>query len=164
MSGAGGLHGLPWLEAAVERGGLLVGVLDALPAERLAELVELYGLLDPDLPRLERAGAERALNAPGVTVFAALDPVTQRLAGLVTVVTAPTPARTRAWAEDLVVHPDFRGRGVGEALMAACAQAAAEAGAESIDGTVHPSRTAAVSLYRRIGWEFSPSLAVRRRL
>ena len=99
MSGAGGVHGLPWLEAAVERGGLLVGVLAALPAERLAELVELYGLLDPNLPRLKRTGAERALNAPGVTVFAALDPMTQRLAGLVTLVTAPTPARTRAWAE-----------------------------------------------------------------
>jgi hypothetical protein len=57
MSSAGDVHGLPWLEAAVERGGLLVGVLVALPAERLAELVELYGLLDPDLPRLERASA-----------------------------------------------------------------------------------------------------------
>jgi GNAT superfamily N-acetyltransferase len=165
MSGAIEVEsGGTWLEAARETHGIVIGAIGALPADRLGELIALYELLDPALPRLDREAAERALSAPGVTVFAAVDPTTQRLMGVATLITAPTLTRTRAWAEDLVVHPDFRGRGAGEALMDACAEAAAATGARSIDGTVHPDRTSAVSLYRRTGWEFSTSLAVRRHM
>lgn len=160
MSGSGG----PWLHAERDHGGVVIAAVVALPPDRLSELQALYELLDPALPPLERERVERALETPGVTVFAAVDPLTRRLAGVVTLVTARTVARTRAWAEDLVVHPEFRGRGVGEALLIACAEAAASTGAQAIDGTVHPARTAAVSLYRRTGWEFSSSLAVRRRV
>jgi GNAT superfamily N-acetyltransferase len=135
----------------------------ALSDARLAELRELYRLLDPALPAVERATADRALAAPAVTVLVAIA-ADERVAGLVTLVAAPTLARTRAWAEDLVVHPDFRGRGVGKALMAACAEEAAGAGATTIDGTVDPSREAALALYLGTGWEVSPSVPVRRDL
>src|SRR5215211_7361784 len=141
-------------------GDTAVSTLVALPAERLSDVRELYRLLDPALPTVERATADAALGAAGVTVLAAVAP-DERIAGLVTLVVVPTLARTRAWAEDLVVHPEFRGRGVGKALMAACAEAAACAGAESIDGTVDPSREAALTLYLGAGWEVSRSLPVR---
>ena len=48
--------------------------------------------------------------------------------------------------------------------MAACAAAAAEAGAATIDGTVDPNRHAALALYIGTGWEVSRSTAVRRDL
>jgi GNAT superfamily N-acetyltransferase len=152
-----------WLEAVREIDGTVVGTVVALPDERLAEVKELYRLLDPALPAVERDAAEAALAATGVTVLAALAP-DGRVMGLVTLVVAPTLARTRAWAEDLVVHSEFRGRGVGKALMAACAEAAASAGAATIDGTVEPSRRAALALYLGAGWEVSRSVPVRRAL
>jgi GNAT superfamily N-acetyltransferase len=149
-----------WLQAAREAGGTVVATVVALPDEQLAEVRDLYRLLDPALPAVERDAADAALAAAGVTVLAAVAP-DGRVAGLVTLVVVPTLARTRAWAEDLVVHPKFRGRGVGKALMAACAEAAARAGARTIDGTVDPSRRAALALYLRAGWEVSPSLPIR---
>jgi GNAT superfamily N-acetyltransferase len=142
---------------------MVIATVVALSDTRLAEVRELYRQLDPELPDVERQTAEPALASAGVTILAAVAP-DQRLAGLVTLVVVPTLTRTRAWAEDLVVHPEFRGRGVGKALMAACAEAAAQAGATTIDGTVDPSRPAALALYLGIGWEASPSVPVRRAL
>ena len=155
-----------WLDPlpVAQRDGILVGAVRTLSDARLAELRALYRLLDPALPELRRESAEAMLGAAAVTLVAAVDAASARLAGVATLVAAPTLARVRAWAEDLVVHGDFRGRGVGAALMDACAAAAAAAGAEEMNGTVHPRREAAVALYRRTGWEFSESLPVRRRL
>jgi GNAT superfamily N-acetyltransferase len=155
-----------WLDPrpVAGREGILVGAVRALPDARLEELRALYALLDPELPVLRRAAVEAALRGPAVTLLAAVDATTARLAGVVTVVAARTPARVRAWAEDLVVDPDFRGRGVGEALMAAAAAAAEAAGAQTVEGTVHPRRTSALALYRRIGWEVSASVPIRLRL
>jgi GNAT superfamily N-acetyltransferase len=139
---------------------VFVATVVALPDERLAEAQELYRLLDPALPAVARSRAESALGSPCSTLLAAVAP-DGRLAGLVTLVVAPTLARTRAWAEDLVVHPAFRGRGVGKALMAACVEAAAREGASTIDGTVGPDRRAALALYLDTGWELSRSVAIR---
>ena len=130
-----------WLEPRHETNGMVIGVMKAVPEERLPEdLQVLYDLLDPALPRLEIEATEQALRAPGVTVFAVLHHATNRLIGVATVVTAPTLPRKRAWAEDLVVHPDYRGRRIGEALMDACAEAAVRTGARAMEGTVHPTR------------------------
>ena len=153
-----------WDEHRRLAGGISIGVLLAVPEERLAEVQELYDLLDPTLPRLGDGQTERALRAPDVTLFAAVEHATGRVVGVATLVTAPTLPRMRAWAEDLVVHPDFRGRRIAEALMDACAAAAAETGARTMEGTVHPTRTAAIALHKRAGWEFGSSLAVRRHL
>jgi len=153
-----------WDERRRLADGISVGVLHALRESRLAELQQLYELLDVTLPRLELGPAERTLRAPGVTVFAAVECASGRVVGVATLVTAPTLPRMRAWAEDLVVHPDFRGRRIAEALMDACAEAAAAAGARTMEGTVHPTRTAAIALHTRAGWEFGSSLTVRRHL
>jgi GNAT superfamily N-acetyltransferase len=153
-----------WEERRPLADGISIGRLRSFPETRLAELQELYDLLDPALPRLEPGPAQRALRAPGVTVYAAVDRASDRIVGVATVVTAPTLPRMRAWAEDLVVHPDFRGRRIAEALMDACAESAAETGARAMEGTVHPTRTAAIALHTRAGWEFGSSLAVKRHL
>jgi GNAT superfamily N-acetyltransferase len=143
---------------------IVIGAMVAYEPRRLAELQELYDLLDPTLPALQRQRVKLALRAPGVTILAALDPKTDRLVGIATLVTAPTLPRMRAWAEDLVVHPEFRGRRIGEALMDECAALASEAGALMMEGTVHPTRTSALALHRRAGWEIGSSVAVRRHL
>src|SRR5207247_674864 len=106
---------------------------DPPPRRRAALVGRPRGPPSRGAPAGQGATADPALAAPAVTVLVAIA-ADERVAGLVTLVAAPTLARTRAWAEVLVVHPDFRGRGVGKALMAACAEEAADAGATTIDG------------------------------
>lgn len=144
--------------------GISIGAMIALHRDGLDEVQELYDQLDATLPRLQFGTVQHALTTPGVTVFAAIEDATGRVVGVTTLVAAPTLPRMRAWAEDLVVHPDFRGRKIAEALMDACAEVAAEAGARTMEGTVHPTRTAAIALHKRAGWEFGPSLVVCRHL
>lgn len=153
-----------WDERQRFANGISIGVLRALPEHRLAEIQALYDFLDATLPRLDHQMTERAMLAPGVSVFAAVESATGRILGVATLVIARTLPRMRAWAEDLVVHPDFRGRRIAEALMDACAEAAANAGAEAMEGTVHPTRTAAIALHKRAGWEFDYTRTVRRHL
>ena len=54
---------------------------------------------------------------------------------------------------DLVVDEAARGRGAGEALVRAALQAAAAAGARTVDLTSRPTREAANRLYLRMGFE-----------
>jgi GNAT superfamily N-acetyltransferase len=153
-----------WDERRRVADGISIGVLLVLSESRLAELQQLYTLLDAGLPQLEFGPTERALRAPGVTVFAAVERATDRIVGVATLVTAPTLPRMRAWAEDLVVHPEFRRRGIAEALMDICAEAATDVGARVMEGTVHPTRTAAIALHTRAGWEIGSSLTAQRHL
>jgi GNAT superfamily N-acetyltransferase len=151
------------LGAPVLRGdGFLVAPLGGVCDELAQEMSDLYALLDPALPPLRCEQVERAISGPGVTVYTAV--AGDRIAGLATLLVLPTVARTRAWAEDLVVHPDFRRMGIGRALMDVCADAVAELGIRTVEGTVHPDRAAAVELYRQTGWQFGPSVAVRRQV
>jgi ribosomal protein S18 acetylase RimI-like enzyme len=159
----GGVTPRDCLGTPVLRGdGFFVSPLEGVSDRLAAEMSSLYALLDPALPPLRREQVERAVADPGVTVYAAV--TGDRIAGLATLLVVPTIARTRVWAEDLVVHPGFRRMGIGRALMDVCADAAAKLGVPVVEGTVHPERTAAVELYRRTGWQFGPSVAVRRQV
>lgn len=148
--------GAPILERDAFVVAPIIDVSDAV----LEEMGTLYALLDPALPPLRRELVETAIASRGVRVLAALTP--ERVGGLATLVAVSTPPRVRAWAEDLVVHPTCRRIGVASSLMDACAHLAAQHGAASLEGTVHPERTPAVALYRRTGWTFGRSTAVTR--
>jgi GNAT superfamily N-acetyltransferase len=144
----------------LERDAFVVAPIVDVSDSVLAEMATLYALLDPALPPPRRELVETAIASRGVSVLAALTP--ERVGGLATLVAVATPLRVRAWAEDLVVHPTCRRIGVASGLMEACAQLAAQHGADSLEGTVHPERTAAVALYRRTGWTFGRSAVVTR--
>lgn len=146
----------------LRRLGFLVAPLTAVSDELVARMSSLYAALDPALAPLRREQVAAALAHPGVTVYAAV--AGERIGGLATLLVVPTVARTRAWAEDLVVDPGLRRMGIGEALMDACADAAAAQGIPLVEGTVNPDRAAAVALYRRTGWRFGPSVAVTRQV
>ncbi|HET9060871.1 MAG TPA: GNAT family N-acetyltransferase [Acidimicrobiales bacterium] len=75
------------------------------------------------------------------------------IVGMLTLVTFRTPTGVRAWVEDVVVDASARGRGVGEALVAAALELAAARGAQTVDLTSRPSREAANRLYQRVGFE-----------
>jgi ribosomal protein S18 acetylase RimI-like enzyme len=50
------------------------------------------------------------------------------------------------------LHPDYRGRGLGERLIRASLDAARAAGFERIELSVYGENTRAVALYRRVGF------------
>ena len=52
----------------------------------------------------------------------------------------------------MMVHPDWRGRGVGSALMAKSLQWAQEMGVEKVALSVYPDNDAARALYRKFGF------------
>jgi len=70
-----------------------------------------------------------------------------------TLVVFTIPSGQRAWIEDVVVHEDARGLGIGESLTLAAVNEARERGVRSIDLTSRPSREAANALYQKLGFE-----------
>ena len=62
--------------------------------------------------------------------------------------------KTRLYVASVGVHPDFRKRGYGEALMKhAIGAASADPSAESVDLHVRASNAAAITLYRKLGFD-----------
>jgi ribosomal-protein-alanine N-acetyltransferase len=54
---------------------------------------------------------------------------------------------------NIAVHPDFRGKGIAEALMRHVIGRVRESGATFMTLEVRPSNTAAVMLYKKLGFE-----------
>lgn len=54
---------------------------------------------------------------------------------------------------NIAVHPDFRGKGIGEALMRHVIEKVRKSGATFMSLEVRPSNAAAVTLYKKLGFE-----------
>jgi ribosomal protein S18 acetylase RimI-like enzyme len=85
-----------------------------------------------------------------------------RYIGSLTLVLFRIPSGTRARIEDLIVQKTARGRGVGRSLVQKAIEMADAFGAEAIDLTTHPSREAANTLYKKLGFEIRETNAYRR--
>ncbi len=57
------------------------------------------------------------------------------------------------------VHPDFRGRGIGGALLKACLEQARRVGIEKVELSVLRSNQRAVRLYRKLGFRDEGKIA-----
>jgi ribosomal-protein-alanine N-acetyltransferase len=66
-----------------------------------------------------------------------------------------------AHVTNVAVHPDFRGRGLGERLMRALEHLAWQRGARRATLEVRVTNTVAQNLYRKLGWVTAPG-AVRK--
>jgi GNAT superfamily N-acetyltransferase len=71
-------------------------------------------------------------------------------------------ARPGIHLEDLFVQPDFRGRGVGKALLTALARVAHERGCGRLEWTVLDWNEPAIEFYKRIGATVLPDWRVCR--
>ena len=63
------------------------------------------------------------------------------------------PTGRRAWIEDVVVSESSRGKGIGKSLTNKAIEVSAKLGAKTIDLTSRPSREAANSLYKKLGFQ-----------
>jgi ribosomal protein S18 acetylase RimI-like enzyme len=130
-----------------------ISVTKALVAS--AALLEGLNSLLPQLsssaPVLELSDVEAMVDSDAATLFVASDDGV--IVGTLTLVIFPIPTGLRGWIEDVVVHEDARGLGIGEALTMAAVEEARARGVRSLDLTSRPSREAANALYQKLGFE-----------
>ncbi len=120
------------------------------------ELVAAIGRLLPQLSRSAPAPTAEEVAAivdsPSTLLFVARDGDDGAIVGTLTLAIFRIPTAVRAWIEDVIVDTAVRGQGGGEALTRAGIEAAARAGAKTVELTSRPSREAANRLYRRMGF------------
>jgi ribosomal protein S18 acetylase RimI-like enzyme len=115
-------------------------------------VARLLPLLSSSAPAPTSAQIAEIIASPATTLFLARDDESGAIFGTLTLVLFRIPTAVRAWIEDVIVAEEARGQGCGEALNRAALEAAAAAGARTVDLTSRPSRQAANRLYQRIGF------------
>jgi ribosomal protein S18 acetylase RimI-like enzyme len=138
---------------------------------RRADVPQLCALLEilltqepefsPDLERQTR-GLNLIIADPDVgRIYCATegDAVVGMVSILFTVSTAE--GGRAAWLEDMIVHPDWRGQGIGEALLREAVNGAQSAGCTRISLQTDSDNIGAQRLYQRIGFERSRMLTFR---
>lgn len=75
-----------------------------------------------------------------------------RIVGMLTLAWYDAPSGRKAWIEDVVVDAAARGSGAGEALVRAALERARREEADCVMLTSSAARTAARSLYRKVGF------------
>lgn len=118
------------------------------------ELVDAIGLLVGQLSSsaLAPTASELAeiVESPACHLLIAREETA--IVGTLTLVVFRIPTGVRALIEDVVVDEGVRGRGVGEALIAAAIDLAEDHGARTLDLTSRHAREAAHRLYRKMGF------------
>ncbi len=108
--------------------------------------------LSANRPTPTLASTQQFLAHPANTLIIAR--VGGAIAGMITVVMVPAiDGKLKATLEDVVVNSDFRGQGVGDALVKACIAKAKELGADQLQLQSNPKREAAWRLYQKHGFE-----------
>lgn len=70
----------------------------------------------------------------------------------------------RGWANYLAVHPDFRGRGIGNALMSRLEKKLMAQGCPKIQLLVREDNQAVIAMYEKLGYEVQDVLCLGRQL
>lgn len=128
-----------------------ISELTAATPEVVAAISRLLRQLSAAAPEPTAYDVEYVLELPGNRLLVARD-AGGDVVGMLTLVVIRIPTGTRALIEDVVVDTAVRGRGVGEALIRAAIDAAARAGAGTVELTSRPSRESANRLYQRVGF------------
>lgn len=116
-------------------------------ADILRLLTALYG-------KLETVPTKEQVEQTAATHFVAIakGDVRGDIVGMATLVLNRQFAKVMAVAEDVVVMPEFRGRGVGKGLMQMIECAASNGGAKTVDLVTDLKRRAACALYEKNGY------------
>ncbi len=125
----------------------------AATSEVVEAITRLLPLLSSSAPPPSADQLEEIISSPATTLFLARDGDGGRIVGTLTLAVFRIPTGVRAWIEDVIVSEEVRGRRCGEALTQAALDAAARAGARTVELTSRPSRQAANRLYQRMGFQ-----------
>lgn len=121
--------------------------------EKCAQVDSLLHILAPSMPSVDESRLRALLGDESFRLFVAEDS-DGILSGMLTLTCCQTLARSKYWIEDVIVRPEFRGQGIGRALVEAAVDHVKETCAEAVIYlTSNPSRQAARALYRSVGFE-----------
>lgn len=135
----------------------------------IPELIDLLAVLfsieqdfSPDTDR-QRRGLAALLASPTGHIAIARD-TTSRAVGMATaqLLISTAEGAPSAWIEDVVVREDFRGRGLGRALLDAVLAWARSQGAVRAQLLADLDNAPALAFYERVGWR--PTRLGARRL
>ncbi len=121
--------------------------------ELVDAIARLLPLLSRTAPAPSAATLEQMVACSATTLFIARDGGSGPIVGTLTLAMFRIPTGTRAWIEDVIVSDSVQGRGCGELLTRAALDAAAAAGARTLELTSRPSREAANRLYQKLGFK-----------
>jgi GNAT superfamily N-acetyltransferase len=139
-------------------------------ATDIPELIDLLAVLfsieqdfSPD-PDRQRRGLAALLASPTGHIAIARDR-SSRAVGMATaqLVISTAEGAPSAWIEDVVVREDWRGQGLGRALLDAVLDWARKQGAVRAQLLADLDNTPALAFYDRIGWQ-PTRLGARRRM
>lgn len=128
------------------------------------ELLLAFERLTPQLsesapiPTAERL--QRIVQSPTTHLLAATTE-DGTIAGVLTLVFFDIPTYCKAWIEDVITDSEYRGQGIGRALVERAIEMAKAKGADSVNLTSRPSREVARALYRKVGFEEVPTTVFR---
>ena len=132
---------------------MTVSTIHKINEDMQKEIDLLLHELSPALGTIDRDRVNRLLKEDRLTLFAAEDD-NDRLAGMLTLTFCPTLTGDKYWIEDVIVSNEYRGQGIGKALVKAAVSHVKQSGRPyRIYLTSNPSRTAARNLYRSEGFE-----------
>ena len=120
---------------------------------KCAQVDEMLHILAPTPPEVSGQRLLGLMDDNGFRLFVAED-ADGTLSGMLTLTCCQTLARNKYWIEDVIVRPEYRGKGIGRALVeAAIGHVKDNDGHAVIYLTSNPSRQAARALYRSVGFE-----------
>lgn len=123
--------------------------LTSISTEHFADLQQLMSALS-DTPHFTEATLEATLSAPGCHLFAA--EADGKLVGCATLCIFASPTGRKASIEDVVVLPEYRGRGIARKLMQELLGKAKSQAPITLQLTSRPHRIAARALYESLGF------------
>ena len=138
-------------------------------ADDVARCAELLGILlsqerefNPD-PVLQRKGLEMIVNNPdaGFVLVCEIDGIVQGMVLILFTISTALGIKV-AILEDMIVSPDFRGKGVGTRLVRQAIESAVAQGCGRITLLTDHDNSVAHLLYRKCGFSRSDMVVFRR--
>lgn len=140
-------------------------VLDDVPylATLLGILFDQEAEFSADYER-QRVGLEMIVSDPAIGEILVAENGSENPVGMVSILyTVSTAMGSRAAVmEDMVVHPDFRGKGYGSQLVGAAVKLAKEHKCKRITLLTDFNDLAAEKFYQKHGFELSPMVPLRQ--
>jgi len=113
------------------------------------QVSDLFGLLNSEIKQKELA----ALFNPKNDVVFACYLEGERLVGMAMMCSYTVISGYKGWVEDVVVHPDYRGKGLGRKLMNKLLEEGKRKGLSEILLFSNEKRQAAISLYKSLDFK-----------
>lgn len=140
----------------------MMGRISQVVIEQVAEITsnleqELYNLIIQLTPNTNQKNfswwLQRVVSFPYGQLFVAREGE-RSICGTLTLMRYPTlEGEYKTWIEDVIVDQSARGKGIGEKLVQRAVDVSRQNGASQINLTSSPSRIAANSLYRKLGFK-----------